>query len=192
LKYKNVKYIPAFHPYDEIITKTGKGNYFLYHGKLSVDENIAAVNFLIDRVFCKLEVKLVIAGKDPENNLIEKIGKYEHIELIANPSPQKMEELLVNAHCCVLPTFQGTGLKLKLLVSLFSSRFVIANRLMVDNTSLEDLCIPANAPDEFIEMINKIADQEFKQEQLEKRIEILMFFSNQNNGSKLLEIINSL
>lgn len=191
-KYKNVHYIPAFHPYDEVVSKTGKGNYFLYHGNLSVEENILAVNFLIDKVFFKSGVNLVIAGKNPGNKLVEKINRFNQIELISNPTDQKMDELLQNAQCCILPTFQGTGLKLKLLVSLYSSRFVIANNMMVNNTSLEELCIQANTPNEFIEAINKIANQEFKQEQLEARIKKLRLFNNQQNGTKLLQIVSSL
>ena len=103
-----------------------------------------------------------------------------------------MNELLENAQGCIIPTFQGTGLKLKLLVSLYSSRFVLTNLVMVENTSLESLCELANSADEFISLINKITNQEFKQEQLNNRIEKLRLFNNEFNGAKFLKIINSL
>ena len=191
-KYKNVHYIPAFHPFKEVVARLGKGNYFLYHGNLSVEENIVAANFLLDHVFNKTEEKLVIAGKNPGNTLAKKIKKNHHAELVANPSIQRMDELLKKAQGCVLPTFQGTGLKLKLLVSLYSSRFVIANNLMVENTSLENMCELVDSPEEFIETINKIAKQEFNQEQLDERTEKLRLFNNERNGARLIQIISSL
>ena len=191
-KFNNVHFIPAFHPFDDIVAKPGKGSYFLYHGNLSVEENVVAANFLLDNVFSKTTAKILIAGKAPNKNLAKKIERLKNVDLISDPSHQKMNELLENAQGCIIPTFQGTGLKLKLLVSLYSSRFVLTNLVMVENTSLESLCELANSADEFISLINKITNREFNQEQLNNRIEKLRLFNNEFNGAKFLKIINSL
>ncbi|MBI4645198.1 MAG: glycosyltransferase family 1 protein, partial [Bacteroidia bacterium] len=52
-KYKNVFYIPAFHPYDNVSSKTGKGDYILFHGDLSTGENIISCLYLIKKIFSK-------------------------------------------------------------------------------------------------------------------------------------------
>ena len=191
-KYKNVHYMPAFHPFETITSKTGTGNYFLYHGNLSVEENQLAVDFLIDEVFSKVPKKLIVAGKDPEHKLKSKIDKIQNVKLVSNPSDTKMKDLLANAQACVLPTFQATGLKLKLLISLFSSRFVIANNTMINNTGLDDLCEIANSAEKFVAQINKVSVSEFSSEKVLQRTEKLKQFSNQENGKRLLEIVSEL
>lgn len=190
--YKNVHFLPAFHPFEIQKSKPGTGDYFLYHGNLSVEENKIAADFLVDEVFSKSAKKLVIAGKNPDKRLAAKIKKHTNIKLVANPKEKQMNSLLVNAQACVLPTFQATGLKLKLLISLFSSRFVIANNLMIDNTGMESLCERANSAEEFIAQIDKIASYEFSSEKMEQRSEKLQAFSNQKNGNQLILLIRSL
>ena len=191
-KYKNVHYMPAFHPFETVTSKTGSGNYFLYHGNLSVEENQLAVDFLIDEVFSKVPHKLIVAGRNPEHKLKSKTDKIQNIKLVSNPSDAKMKDLLANAQACVLPTFQATGLKLKLLISLFSSRFVIANDTMINNTGLDNLCERADSAKKFIEQINKISTSEFTSEKVLERAEKLKKFSNHENGKRLLKIVSEL
>ena len=69
------------------------------------------------------------------------IKNIPNIELVENPPFEKMEELMRDAHINLLLTFQNTGIKLKLLNSLYRGRFVLVNGKMVNNTGLETLCI---------------------------------------------------
>ena len=190
--YKNVHFLPAFHPFEIQKSKPGSGDYFLYHGNLSVEENKIAADFLVDDVFAASDKKLIIAGKNPDKRLVAKVKKHANVKLIANPKDRQMNNLLVNAQACVLPTFQATGLKLKLLISLFSSRFVVANNLMVDNTGLETLCEKANTAAEFMAKIDEIATWEFSSKVKEQRTEKLKAFSNQENAKQLIVLIRSL
>ncbi|HMJ46238.1 MAG TPA: hypothetical protein VK498_02865, partial [Ferruginibacter sp.] len=43
---KNIYLVPAFVPWQEIKSKTGKGNYCLYHGNLTINENSKAAAWL--------------------------------------------------------------------------------------------------------------------------------------------------
>jgi hypothetical protein len=191
-RLKSVSFIPAFHPFSSPQIKPGKGEYFLYHGNLSVEENDRAAGFLLNKVFNKSDAKLIIAGKNPGKQLLEKITRLSNVKVEPDPTEKRMTELLQNAQACVLPTFQGTGLKLKLLISLFSSRFVIANKTMVGNTGLENLCEIANSAEEIIAAVNKISKSEFTSEEVKKRSEYLKQFSNNFNGEKLIKIIRGL
>ena len=189
-KYGCSHFVPAFHPFNTIKSKTGKGDYILVHGNLSVPENTQAVHFLVKKVFPRIQQKVIVAGKSPSEKLIVELKRYSNITLIANPEGTQMENLIENSQICLLTTFQDTGLKLKLLASLFSGRFCIANTLMVHKTGLEHLCHLADTPEEMIQAIRQLFEKEFTPEEIEKRRTILEDnFSNYRNATKILQIL---
>ncbi len=188
--YGHSHFVPAFHPFNEIKSKTGCGKYILFHGNLSVSENIQAVDFLLKHVFGKIDQAVILAGKNPTQKIIRRISKYPNIQLVSNPSNEEMDELIQIAQMCLLPTFQDTGLKLKLLASLFSGRFCIANSAMIQKTGLEHLCHLADTPEEMIHLINQLFDKEFTSDEIEKRRLILEdAFSNHRNAMKIKRLL---
>lgn len=189
-RYNNVHYLPVFHPNEQVKSLVGKGDYALYHGNLSVNENIDAAIYLIEKVFNDLNCPFIITGKNPSPRLKQAILPYKHIQLIPNPTNEQMDELIAQAHINVLPTFQATGIKLKLLNALFKGRFCVVNSPMVANTQLETLCHIAINQQSFKEKIKQLFDQDFNKEQLIKRQFMLTnLFCNTNNGKKLLQIV---
>lgn len=185
--YANTLNISAFHPNEELSIKEGKGNYALYHGNLSVPENIYAAEYLVNKVFSKIEYPLIIAGRNPSEQLMNEIEKYKHIELKTNLSDDAIKDLIQNAQINVLPTFQKTGLKLKLLSSLYLGRHCIVNENMVENTGLEELCYVKNKSSEIIETILKLKDTAFTKDELLKRTEVLKEFSNTYNAEQIIK-----
>jgi len=189
-KYGHSHFIPAFHPFNEIKSKTGRGKYLLFHGNLSVSENIQAVEFLIKNVFAHISQNVIIAGKNPPDWLIQKISQYPNIQLISNPDNEQMEALIQKAHLSLLPTFQDTGLKLKLLASLFSGRYCIANTPMIHKTGLDHLCHLADTPEEMISKINELFNRDFTAVEIDKRKIILEdVFSNHRNAQKIIRLL---
>jgi hypothetical protein len=186
-------FVPAFHPFSEIKSKPGKGRYVLFHGNLSVAENFQAAEFLVTQVFGQLNHEVIIAGKNPTERLIQKINQHSNIQLIANPDNEQMENLIKQAHICLLPTFQDTGLKLKLLASLFSGRFCIVNTPMVHKTGLEHLCHIAETSQEMIRLTDELFKLDFPTEEIEKRKLILEdTFSNRQNALKIIRLIEEI
>ena len=59
----------AFHPYEDVSIKPGRGEFALYHGNLEVGENNLAAVFLAKEVFNALDIPLVIAGNNPSEEL---------------------------------------------------------------------------------------------------------------------------
>lgn len=171
--HKNVIYLPAFHPNREVEIEEGSGKYMLYHGNLAVGENEEAALFLVRNVFSELKYPAIIAGNNASLNLKREIEKYPHISLNDKADSSEILSLIKNAHINVLPTFQSTGIKLKLINSLFIGRHCVANDKMVKNTGLEKLCIPANKPDEFIKSIKKLWEVPFTGEDIKLREKIL-------------------
>ena len=137
-------------------------------------------------VYAHLPYTCIIAGMSPTPALYEAAASYPNIKIEANPSQQRMDELIKNAHIHTLVTFQGTGLKLKLLNSLFSGRFIVANSLMLNGSNLEDLCHIANTSKEFISICDKLMQQPFDKEEIENRKKKLFpLFSNQFQAERI-------
>ena len=180
----------AFHPHDKIEIKDGKGDFALYHGSLSVGENNKAALYLLNEVFNTIDTKLVIAGNGASVELKEAVSKRKNISIQENISTEEIYSLIQNAQINILPTFQSTGIKLKLLSALYSGRHCLVNSTMVEHTGLEPLCCIANSPVEMKKEISRLMELEFSELERMKREKILLEnFSNQTNVRKLMGLL---
>ncbi len=168
----------------------GKGDYVLYHGNLSVNENTQAVEFILEQIAPHISLPLIVAGKNPPQQLREKISKSSNVRLVDNPSAEEMQRLIVQAQLNLLITFQPTGLKLKLLNALYNGRFCVANKEMLHGSGLESLVIEANTAEEIISRVNEYADKDFTQENLQNRK--LFLSENYSNESRIKIMIAEL
>ena len=149
-----------------MISLPGTGKYILYHGNLAVVENNQAAIFLVSKIFNDSELRLIIAGSEPSNMLVDLVKKNRNIELRINPGEVDMMRLIRHAHINVLPTFQNTGTKLKLLNALFNGRFVVANTPMVENTGLENLCIVRDKAEDIKQSLHDLMLQSFDEKDI--------------------------
>lgn len=187
---KNIHYVPAFHSNMEVTSKTGKGDYVLYHGNLSVVENHQAALYILKKVAAFSKREFIIAGKESLEALRKEISKFSNVTLVYNPSFETMSSLVSNAHINFLPTFQSTGIKLKLLNSLYKGRFCIVNKNMIHNTGLEKLCILEENSEKVLEHIETLFEKEFTKEEVDFRKEILYRnFSNEANALKICNVV---
>ena len=189
-KYNNVYHVPAFHPYTTVEAKTGLGKTALYHGNLEVGENNQAALFLVNEVFNDLEIPLIIAGNNPSFELRKAVSSKNNITLKSNISTSEIEKLISEAQVNVLPTFQATGIKLKLLAALFLGRHCLVNPPMVASTGLESLCIIGETAAAMKSSLQKIVEEDFSNDSIQKRKLILLDrFSNRKNAEKILDLI---
>lgn len=189
-KNSNIIYLPSFHGNDSANAFTGKGNYVFYHGNLSVPENDYAANYLIKEIFADSNIPLKIAGLHPGKRLQKLVKNYNHIELIANPDNEKMMNLLQNAQINILLTFQATGLKLKLLNTLFNGRFCLVNNKMIAGTGLDSLCEIADTTITLKKKLLDLYEKEFDKNEVLKRQTLLKEnYSNNLNARKIIELI---
>ena len=186
----NTSYIPAFHSFVKVKSATGLGNYILYHGDLSVSENVKAAKFIAKNICPNIDFQFIFAGRNPHKQIIGLSEKYENIKIIANPANDEMNEIIQNAHINLLLTFQDTGIKLKLINSLFNGRFCLVNNIMVKNTGLESLCIVKDSRSKIINEIKKLISSPFKLSEINKREQILL--KNVNNELSAQKLINLL
>lgn len=188
--YSHAHFLPAFHLNDEVSISPGKGDFALYHGSLAVPENYQAALWLVNEVFSQLTIPFKIAGNHASAELKAAIARYAHIQLVENTDVAEIRQLVHDAHINILPTFQATGIKLKLLMALFNGRFCIVNNFMIQNTGLESLCIEANGAEEMRTAVVSAFEKEFDTELIQKRKQILESdYSNTKNAKKIDSLI---
>ena len=188
--FHNVVDIPAFHAVDKVQVPDGMGDFAFYHGALGVAENDQAALYLVRNVFRDLPVKLVIAGSDASAALRRAVASAENVELREDIGTEEIHALVREAQVNVLPTFQSTGIKLKLLLCLFTGRHVVCNTPMVEGTGLEGLC---HVHDDIAGMRNSILacmGGPANGQALEERARILEErFSNRRNAERIVELL---
>jgi len=178
----------AFHESDQVEIDPGNGSYILYHGNLAVGENSHAAEYLVTEVFSKVDVPCVIAGNGASKHL-QRLCIEHQIALKENISSKEIIGLIQNAHINILPTFQKTGIKLKLLNALYKGRHCLVNSPMVEDTGLESLCCIANDAESMIIQIKAIMKTPFEEEETTKRKELLKPFDNKTNAAIVKAVI---
>lgn len=186
-----VEFVPCFHGNNKVTSEIGQSDFILYHGKLSVKENEKAALYLIERVFSKLpEYRCIIAGMNPSAKLWKAAARYNHITIEANPSVERIDHLIHEAQINLMVTFQDTGLKLKLLNSLFTGRHVLVNLMMLSGSGLDALCHIADTSEQMVATCRELMQTPFSEENIEKRREMLFpVFSNEYQAKRLIEMI---
>lgn len=196
--FEKVVYLPAFHGNtleDVAALSSETGNFALYHGNLQVSENRLAALFLAEKVFAQLDYPLVIAGKMASNDAIllnenKKPITNSNLHITANPDYETLQKLFHSAQIHVLPAFQTTGIKLKLINSLYNGRHCLANEAMVNGTGLEALCHIANTPEEFRQKIKDLSALPFDVGlATQRQLFLKQNFDDISNAQKIIDLL---
>ena len=189
----NIETLPVFLPFEEVRTREGTGCFCLYHGNLSVPENEQAVIWLLKNVFASLELPLIISGKNPSARLTRLIFQYPLTCLIPDPSEAELQDLIAKAQLNVLPSFNCTGVKLKLLNALFNGRHCLVNGGMVEGSGLESICHVADGAETMRSLVQNLYTQAMRPEEIEVRKEVLAaIYNKEDNLQQLLRSIWSM
>lgn len=187
---KNTFFLAAFTPYQEVRGIEGQGSFCLYHGNLSVPENEKAATWLLEKVFSKIKVPFVIAGKNPSKRLETLAHLYLHTCMVANPTDTEINDLVQKAHINILPSFSKTGIKIKLLHALFEGRHCVANESMITGTDLEPACHVGTNADAFASIITQLHHHPYAEEETRLRKKLLGdIFNNELNARMLIQYL---
>lgn len=187
---KGIEFLPVFLPGDQVKSLAGQGSFCLYHGNLSVNENERAAEWLLKEVFSKTSIPFVMAGKNPSTYLQHLAHVHPHTCIVANPSEHEMQDLIKKAQINILPSFNQTGVKLKLLNALFNGRHCIVNTATVEGSGLEGLCHIATDAHAFISNIEELFQVPYTNEDINQRAQHLQsVYNNEQNGRKLISWI---
>lgn len=188
-KYKKSVLISAFHAFENVNIPNQTKKYAFYHGNLSVGENNEAACFLVEKVFKGLSHSLIIAGSQPSLRLKKMATEAENVTLLDNINVDQINDLIHQAQINILPTFQSTGIKLKLLAALFNGAHCLVNSKMVEGTGVESLVEIADSTLEFQHKINELMEVSCHDISIEKRNEVLDRYSNHHQLNNLMDAI---
>lgn len=188
---REVRLVTGGHPYDQVSAPTGRGNYALYHGQLSVAENIRAVEWLITNVFSGSDHRLVVAGLNPAASLRRLIERHPNVSLVDSPDDATMHRLVADAQVNILYTDQPTGMKLKLLHALFCGRHCLVNSAMVTGTGLGELCHVSDNVEAMRNKLNHLMQTDFDAQQVALRIDRLAPYATATAVRPIIELIQN-
>lgn len=187
LGYNNIDNLPLYLPEYAPVFNGEKGSFCLYHGNLAVPENEFAAVWLLENVFNKVEIPFVIAGKNPSKKLEKLAHNQMHTCLVANPGHREMEELIRKAQVNILPSFNETGIKLKLINALYYGRHCLANSSAVEGSGLSHCCTIADSLAEMQDSLWQLWEMPFTFYNWEMRIEALAGqFNNERNARQMI------
>ena len=185
-----IDFLPVFVPWTEVADQRGKGCFCLYHGNLAVNENEKAAEWLLTEVFNDIAIPLVIAGKDPSETLEKLAHVHRNTCLVANPSDNEMQDLIKKAQVHVLPSFNSTGVKLKLLNALYNGRHCLVNLAAAEGVAIDGLCEIALTASEFKEVVAALYEKPYTVNESEHRQQVLTAsYDNEKNARQLIQWI---
>ena len=107
-----------------------------------------------------------------------------------DPAMDKMEDLVNNAHIHVLPSFNNTGIKIKLLNALFNGKHCLVNNVADNGSGLESLSHHAETTSEFINMIQSLVISPYQEKEKMERTKVLSReYNNDTNAATLISWI---
>lgn len=182
-----INFLPVFLPWKEVSSQSGKGYFCLYHGNLSISENEKAAEWLLNNVFNTLEIPFVIAGKNPSLPLQTLAHTYSHTCIVVNPSESELQDLIKKVQINILPSFNKTGIKLKLLNALYNGKHCLVNKAGKEGSLVNDLCHVAETAEEFKLKIVRLFDQNFTEQEIKERQDRLAaIYDNEKNARQLI------
>lgn len=188
--YKNATYIPAFHSEGSGTFIEDKERVAFYHGNLAVGENDKAALFLAKEVFAHSNYSLVIAGNNPSIELERTVNDLGNVTLLQDVSTNEIREWVQKSWINILPTFQNTGIKLKLLFSLYNGGYCLVNSTMVKDTGLEEFCVVKDDPLEMVSAMEALMRLPFSRGEFNSRVAALNeVFCNETNAKKIADLL---
>lgn len=188
LKFGNSSYVPVFHGNKTVEVVEGLGRYAFYHGDLKTADNRKAAKYLIGIFKEVKDYKLIIASGSYEKFIRKHTKNTSNIEFVYLEDFEKLKQLLKDAHINIILSFQKSGTKLKLVNSLFRSRFCIINKNIIDDEIVSNFCMPIASKEELISKINILKTQPYTDSENKKAV-LEKYLNDKVNAQKIAEIL---
>jgi len=181
--------MPPYHGNHQMDVKTGRGDYMLYQGDLSLEINQRAVFDMLNFLPEDKKFRIVVAGRSGNKDFERKLMEFSNIQREADVSDEKMIELVQNAQLNVIHSLHEAGMKLKLFTALYHGRFILASDNCKTHTPL-DRAVSYYPAGHLGTMIIHFWDRDFTPADIVERKEILMAHPGDTDMAK--EIIRYL
>ena len=179
-------YLPVFHGDKDLEGEKGFGTYALYHGDLTISDNIKSAFFIID-VFKDLSNSLIIASSTLSKKLINEINKHDNISFQLISDENHLCNLIKKAHINTLYSFQRSGTKLKVFKALYMGRHCILNKNMIDDSDVLKVCEVAENKREYQNAVKRLFNKNFTT--TNNRFDALKKYDSKFNAEQLIKIL---
>lgn len=133
--------------------------YILATGSLYYGPNANGIKWFIEKVWKEFNVRgmlpeysLIVAGRNPGNDLKKLAEETARVKLI--DSPKEMSPFFLNADMYVAPVFEGAGMKVKVAEALSYGLTVVgSHHALIGYEEAEPFITEANTAEEFLEKI---------------------------------------
>ncbi|HSZ25807.1 MAG TPA: hypothetical protein VK766_08825 [Cytophagaceae bacterium] len=181
---KEIINLAPFSAHSTVDIKEGMGSYALFHSNLTEADNKSAAIFLLKEVVKDTKVPFIIAGKDPDSEL-KHLCKERKVKILANPSDEKLDELIRNAQVNILVSFMPCGSKIKIYPALYHGRHCLVNSNMVRGSSFADVCHVSDSEDVLRNDLLQLMQQPFTKEEIQRREEVFGEISSEKKAEIL-------
>lgn len=189
-RHENVNLIPAFHQYSGVEVQMGEGEYVLFQGDLTVDDNFNVIRDLAHRI-ADDGIPVKVAGRINAQPSIVDAFKHENLTLYPDVSTDEMTELMLKAQVHVIDSNITSGFKLKLIAALHTARHVVARRVLVSK-DLRNVVNTYSDRAELGQIVRPLMQRPVGPEDISVRRKLIEpMFSNQKNALKVMEIIST-
>ena len=186
----SVYYSPPFHPFTIHFQPANTEDYVLFHGDLTVNENVACAKELLE-LSKGSDKRLIIAGKSPGRHLFKLASETNNTEIIADPGPDHMIRLISNAAVNIVPSISANGFRIKLIYSLYQGGHCVATEPAVRGTGLESLCQVTATVREAWELSGGIIGTPYTKEEAERRNRVLCEqLDPEKNAERIISLIS--
>ena len=152
--------------------------YIMYRNKEKMNKSVKYLCYLFEK---KYNLKAIL------NEIVQ---KNKNASLIANPTDNELNELIANAQIHALPSFNNTGIKLKLINALYNGRHCVVNDEAVEGSGLEDACHIGTTSMAIPSIITQLFYHSFGEEEIGLRKKLLgQIFNNKANARQLIQLI---
>lgn len=186
--HPDARYLPVFHPFKKRETSLIDhiSEEAIYFGNLAVEENIRAVEFLIE-LFSELNHSLKIAGRGAESDLVKKMAACRRVEYLGELSDSDLRRSIAESKVCCLPTPQSTGIKLKWVQALFQANEIVLNHKMLVDEQFKDFCRLAESKEDWQRQLLEAFSSTLEEERIRERIKIASESYDNQVSAKILK-----
>lgn len=165
--------LPVFSPYATVQSKEGLGSFCLFQGNLSEKETEKTLVWLLTKVFSRVHIPFVVAGKNPSARIEKLVHLYQHTCLVADPGEAELDDLIQKAQTHVLPSSISSGTSLRLLHAVSMGRHCICNANALRDTPLKEACYSAESAAGIASLITQLQYRPFGEEEIVLRKRLL-------------------
>ena len=168
-KKLNINLIPNFIGIPTYLGEPGDGSFCLFHGNLDNSNTTKAAHWLLDNVFNKIDIPLVIAGSNPSKELEVASHRQLNTCLVANPTQNEKMELIKKAQVNILPGLINDLQKHEMMQSIIFGRHILSMEPSDSSSHFKKVIHFENDLDTITSKTKSLFESTFPEEEKNKR-----------------------